>query len=97
MHLLITAAVFIQLNTFIPTYVTALSGNCSVDAIVSYVGNDKLCFFKGSKYGQWNDDNFNIEYVKGRLWLSESYTGYLLLSFYQNKILFRRNIGTFNK
>ena len=88
MHLLVTAAVFIQLTTFIPSYVTALHGNCSVDAIVSYVGNDKLYFFKGSKYGRWNDDNFTIECVKGRLWLCESCIDNLLLSFCQKKMLF---------
>lgn len=46
-------------------YVDAQRGNCSVDAILSYVTNGYLYFFKGDKYARWNDGGGFVEFVHG--------------------------------
>ena len=46
-------------------YVGAQRGNCSVDAILSYVTNGYLYFFKGDKYARWNDGGGFVEFVHG--------------------------------
>ena len=48
--------------------VVALRGNCSIDAAVQYLRNDRLYLFKGSKYARWiwTEDKDELEYVSGR-------------------------------
>lgn len=48
---------------------TALQGNCSLDAAVSYTYNNRLYLFKGEKYARWNDVHDRIEAIKCKLYV----------------------------
>ena len=66
MQLLLGIVTFLQVTTFVIRYAGAQQGNCSVDAILSYITNGYLYFFKGDKYARWNDGGGFVEFVHGK-------------------------------
>ena len=60
---------------------TALQGNCSLDAAVSYTFNNRLYLFKGDKYVLWDDEADKVEAVRGTFYFLR-----YLLSFITNSI-----------
>ena len=52
------------LITFVlPSFQEAASGHCSLDAALSYTGDNRIYLFKGDKYGVWNDATDTLESV----------------------------------
>ena len=48
---------------------TALQGNCSLDATVTYTFNNRLYLFKGDKYVLWDDAGDKVEAVRGMFYI----------------------------
>ena len=48
---------------------TALQGNCSLDAAVTYTFNNRLYLFKGDKYVLWDDAADKVEAVRGMFYI----------------------------
>ena len=44
---------------------TALEGNCSLDAAVTYTFNNRLYLFKGDQYALWDNAADKVEDVRG--------------------------------
>lgn len=49
-----------------PMRQTVISNYCTVDAAISYTGNNKMYLFKDRKYARWSDGKNTVKHVRGK-------------------------------
>ena len=54
---------YFVITIVLASFQEAASGDCSLDAILSYTGDNRMYVFKGDKYGVWNDTTDTLESV----------------------------------
>lgn len=53
---------FLITNAF-PSLQEVASGDCSLDAIIMYTGDNRMYMFKGDRYAVWNDTTDTLQSV----------------------------------
>ena len=66
MHSLFIILEYLLIHIIQPIHQTAASDYCTVDAAISYTGNNKIYLFKDRKYARWSDETNTVKHVGGK-------------------------------
>lgn len=54
---------YFLITNVLPSLQEVASGNCSLDAIITYSGDNRMYLFKGDNYAVWNDTTDTLQSV----------------------------------
>lgn len=72
---------YFLITNVLPSLQEVASGNCSLDAIITYSGDNRMYLFKGDKYAVWNDTTDTLQSVGSKTKIIFCLSSYFRMTF----------------